>query len=113
VLSGQGDLAVVTALIEARFGERAPCPHCQSMRVGPWGRASGLRRYRCRDCGKSFNALTGTPLARLRKRSAWKAAAQCGVSVPTSFRWRHRFLERPKDIKAETVTGMVKTERAG
>jgi len=124
VVSGQGDLAVVTALIEARFGERAPCPHCQSMRVGPWGRASGLRRYRCRDCRKSFNALTGTPLARLRKRSAWKAyaqaladgvsvrkaAAQCGVSVPTSFRWRHRFLKRPKDIKAKTVTGIAEAD---
>ena len=124
VLSGQGDLAAVTAQIEARFGERAWCPHCKSLRVGPWGRAAGLRRYRCRDCGKSFNALTGTPLARLRKRGAWKtyaqaladgasvrkAAAQSGVSVPTSFRWRHRFLARPKDAKAKTVTGIAEAD---
>jgi transposase-like protein len=30
--------------------------------------AHGLQRYRCVDCARSFNALTGTPLARLRHR---------------------------------------------
>src|SRR4051795_9261834 len=35
------------------------------------GRASGLRRYRCRACRKTFNALTGTSLARLRKKACW------------------------------------------
>ncbi len=63
-------------------------------------------------------------MARLRKRGAWKAyaqalangisvrkaAAQCGVSVPTSFRWRHRFLKHPRDIKAKTVTGIAEAD---
>jgi transposase-like protein len=124
VLSGQGELAAVTASIEARFSEGAQCPHCKSLRVGRWGRASGLRRYRCASCRKSFNALTGTPLARLRKRGAWKtyaqaltngasvrkAAAQSGVSVPTAFRWRHRFLERPRDAKAKAFTGIAEAD---
>lgn len=35
------------------------------------GHASGLQRYRCLSCGCSFNALTGAPLARLRKRAHW------------------------------------------
>ena len=65
MLSGHGDLAEVTSLIEARFAVQAICPHCQSKNVGSWGRACGLKRYRCRDCRKSFNALTKTPLARL------------------------------------------------
>ncbi len=106
LLSGHGGLAEVTSLIEARFAAQAICPHCQSKNVGSWGRSCGLKRYRCRDCRKSFNALTGTPLARLHKRGAWKtyaqavaesvsvrkAAKRAGVSVPTAFRWRHRFL---------------------
>src|SRR4051812_37292211 len=73
------------------------------------GHASGLRRYRCTACRKTFNALTGTSLARLRKKACWlrygealaagmsltKAAAHCGVHLTTSFRWRHRFLRAP------------------
>ncbi len=124
VLSGHGELAEVTSLIEARFATQAPCPHCQSTNVGSWGRACGLKRYRCRECRKSFNALTGTPLARLRKRGAWKTYAQAvaesvsvrkaarrtGVSVPTAFRWRHRFLSLAKDAKAKTVSGIVEAD---
>ncbi len=124
VLSGHGDLAEVTSLIEARFGAQAICPQCQSKNVGSWGRSCGLKRYRCRDCRKSFNALTGTPLARLHKRGAWKAYGQAvaesvsvrkaaqrtGISVPTAFRWRHRFLSLAKNNKAEAVSGIVEAD---
>ena len=124
LLSGHGDLAEVTSLIEARFAAQAICPQCQSKNVGSWGRSCGLKRYRCRDCRKSFNALTGTPLARLHKRGAWKTYAQAvaesvsvrkaaqrtGVSVPTAFRWRHRFLSLAKANKAKTVSGIVEAD---
>jgi transposase-like protein len=123
-LSGRGNLAEVTSMIEARFSGGAQCPQCRSLNVGTWGRASGLKRYRCRDCRKSFNALTGTPLARLRKRGAWKtyaqgvaeslsvrkAAARSGISVPTAFRWRHRFLTCPKDAKAKVIAGIAEAD---
>jgi transposase-like protein len=38
------------------------CPRCQSHNVGPWGNYhyhSGGKRYRCRDCKRTFNYLTG------------------------------------------------------
>jgi len=44
------------------------CPHCHYTVCRPWGQAHGLPRLRCAACGKAFNALTGTPLARLRHR---------------------------------------------
>jgi transposase-like protein len=95
------------ALIEASFAKRPICCHCRSSKCQKWGRASGLRRYHCAQCGKTFNALTGTPLARLRQREAWaefsaelaeglsvrKAAQRCGIDATTSFRWRRRFLQ--------------------
>lgn len=28
-------------------------------------------RYRCKDCAKTFDALTGTPLAQLHCRDVW------------------------------------------
>ena len=36
MLSGDGDLAEVTAMIEARFAAQAVCPQCQSGNIGSW-----------------------------------------------------------------------------
>src|SRR5271168_825209 len=52
------------------------CPHCDAKDVRPWGHASGLPRYRCLDCRRTFNALTGTSLARLRRKDRWSKQAQ-------------------------------------
>ncbi|WP_019868263.1 IS1595 family transposase [Methylovulum miyakonense] len=109
---------------ELESGHLRPCPHCQSGRLGRWGRQSGLQRFRCRDCGKCFNALTGTPLARLRHKERWfdysqaliegltvrKAAERCGVAKTTSFRWRHRFLTEVAGLKATGLTGIVEAD---
>ncbi|KQV42617.1 hypothetical protein ASC93_16300 [Massilia sp. Root335] len=93
------------ALIEQAARGR-PCPHCGCARVHRCGQASGLQRFRCAACGRTYNALTGTPLARLRKKECWlpflqsvlesrtvrDAARVTGVHRTTSFRWRHRFV---------------------
>ncbi len=57
-----------TVIIEGRFAAAAICPHCEAKRVSRHGRANGLQRYRCGTCGKTFSALTGTPLCGLHKR---------------------------------------------
>jgi transposase-like protein len=43
------------------------CPHCAGGEVVGWGRSHGLLRFRCKSCGRTFNALTKTPMAHLRK----------------------------------------------
>ena len=104
--------------------DRTGCPHCGCRRLQGWGHASGLPRYRCVDCRRSFNALTGTPLARLRLKEKWaaqtealitgeslvKAAERCGVAVTTAFRWRHRFLSAPALDKPGQLTGIVEAD---
>src|SRR3954465_3285981 len=98
-------------------------PHCAATALQRWGYASGLRRYRCTACRKTFNALTGTSLARLPKKEGWpgaraapadgrtlaKAAAHCGVHLTTSFRWRHRFLRAPAAAR-EALGGVVEAD---
>ena len=59
------------AMIEARFAAAPACGHCHSERIGPWVQVSGLRRYKCKECRRTFNALTGTPLAQLHHREVW------------------------------------------
>src|SRR4051794_7367197 len=58
------------ALIEQAALGRG-CPRCGGLRAHRCGHASGLQRYRCLGCRRSYNALTGTPLARLRKKEHW------------------------------------------
>ena len=110
-------------LLEGAFAAAPRCPHCAATKLQRWGQASGLRRYRCKSCRKSFNALTGTSLARLRKKACWlrygealatgmslaKAAAHCGVHLTTSFRWRHRFLRAPAATR-EALGGVVEAD---
>ena len=70
--------------INRRADELHACPHCYSGDVLLWGKDSGIQRYRCRSCRKTFNALTGTPLAHLRRRDAWLTYGQAlidGLSV--------------------------------
>ncbi len=100
------------------------CPHCAGREIVGWGRSDGLLRYRCKSCRRTFNALTKTPMAHLRKKEKWldharamiegkslaKTAALCGVHPTTAFRWRHRFLRAPSVNKPRTVRGIVEAD---
>ncbi|WBS00472.1 IS1595 family transposase [Pseudoduganella sp. SL102] len=110
-------------LIEEAAG-RPPCPHCGCQRSHRCGQASGLQRYRCVICRRSFNALTGTPLARLRLRDKWLHYLQCliestpvrpaakrvAVAKSTSFRWRHRFVAAIFRAPRPQLSGIVEAD---
>ncbi|CAM3735953.1 IS1595 family transposase [Roseateles saccharophilus] len=108
-----------------RLRDKHPqCPRCQSLRVVRNGHADGRQRYKCRACTRSFNALTCTPLARLRHRDRWlaqtdvlvsglsarQAAQQLRVHRTTAFRWRHRFLTLPQAVKAGGLQGVAEAD---
>jgi transposase-like protein len=103
----QGSLERLAALIADSRSTQRCCPHCASRQLNRHGQANNRQRFRCRQCRRTFNDLTGTPLARLRLRDKWPdyivmlrearsvraAAAQVGVHSNTALRWRHRFLD--------------------
>lgn len=111
------------ALIEHAAAGR-PCPHCSCVRKHRCGHASGLQRFRCLGCSRSFNALTGTPLARLRKKEYWLPFLKCllesrtvrdaadvvGVHRTTSFRWRHRFVPAAMRDRPGTLSAIVEAD---
>lgn len=113
-----------SAVLESKQAAHPRCVQCGGDRVGSWGQANGLRRHRCRDCKRTFNALSGTPLARLRHKDKWlsyaaalaqamsvrKSAEACGVSNDTAFRWRHRFLTAPTANKPVQIGGIVEAD---
>ena len=117
-------LAHIIALIEqARSSERR-CPRCDNPHWQRHGHANNLQRYRCRECGRTFNDLSGTSLARLRLREKWidylqallasrpvrAAADDAGVHRNTAFRWRHRFLHRVRDDGPRQLCGIVEAD---
>ncbi|CAM3605949.1 IS1595 family transposase [Polaromonas hydrogenivorans] len=111
------------AVIESQNAARA-CPHCHGTELFLHGQANGLQRYRCRACRHTFNALTGTALARLRKKGKWlgfsaalvasqplrPAAATLGIHRNTALRWRHRFLSALKADRAATLQGITEAD---
>lgn len=84
------------------------CVHCGSPRFVKNGKDhKGNSRYLCRECGKSFTALTNTTLNGTHKTAVtWKTyienmleghslevcANRCGISIPTAHVWRHKIL---------------------
>jgi transposase-like protein len=124
VLTAPSAEASATALLDRRPLAEVECPHCHHKDVQRWGAADGLQRYRCQGCKRTFNALTGTGLARLRYKSRWlehsaaleegvsvrKAADRLNVAVSTAFRWRHRFLTAPKIDQPTDLKGIVEAD---
>jgi len=124
VLSERPVGEAVRELLESKHADQRQCPHCGSKHVVAWGSAHGLHRHRCRDCRRTFNALTGTALARLRHKEHWltfgaalqdavsvrESASRCGVATSTAFRWRHRFLRAAKADKPAKLGGIVEAD---
>lgn len=123
VLSGRPSGSAALAAIELGVGEDRRCRHCGTPGAVARGYARGLRRYQCKSCGKTFGALTGTPLSGLHHKERWLAfgqslatgetvkdsAERCDVSVTTAFRWRHRFLGAT-ETRAKTLQGIVEAD---
>lgn len=111
-------------LIEQSLTCDPACPHCASTELYRWGMSCNLQRYRCRSCKRTFNALTNTPLARLRYKDKWlsyeqamvqglslrQAATGCGIAKNTSFKWRHRFLRAPVTQQPVQMSGIVEAD---
>lgn len=125
----QGEIVVarkVLAIDEARC-----CPRCGHGDVVKHGAdKAGRQRFRCRKgaqggCGKTFNALTGTPFARMRMPEKWAEYARLmedfmslddvvatgiGISRHTAWRWRHRMLAAQVIIQSDKVSGVVEAD---
>lgn len=94
---------------ENKFTGGVFCPYCGKKHVRRNGhRKDGTQKYLCCDCGKSFTARTNTITAWSHKElNTWKkyvacminkqplriTSSKCGLSLRTSFIWRHKILD--------------------
>ena len=102
------------------------CPHCTCHDVVLHGKDQNRRqRFLCRTCGKTYNIMTGTPMARARKPEKWCAylgfmtdhttvrrIVQAGICLNhvTVWRWRHRFLAATAHDNAALLCGVIEVD---
>jgi transposase-like protein len=109
------------------------CPHCGGDRIVRHGRdRAGRQRFRClkidagSGCGRTFNGLTGTAFARMRKPEQWlpyakelargtsltKIVDEVGLPINrhTAWRWRHRLLAALASPKLEPLGGVIEVD---
>lgn len=102
------------------------CPHCRGIDVVLHGKdKNGRQRFRCRGCRRTFNILTGTPMARARKPEKWGRYLSCmtdhlsirkiiasgvGVHPVTAWRWRHRFLKAAANDNGAVLSGVIEAD---
>ena len=82
------------------------CPRCGTHSIRKHGFCLGIQRYQCKKCRRTFNETVNTPLHWIHNKqkmiqyagtlpehmSIAKTALQIGVSLNTSFTWRHKIL---------------------
>ncbi|NRB38087.1 MAG: IS1595 family transposase [Pseudomonadales bacterium] len=116
---------IVGQAISDREEAISVCPHCDSRKLNRWGMTKqGIQRFRCKSCSKTFNALSGTPLYRMRHPEKWAkytelmwngvslraAAKELDINLRTSFRWRHVFLKKPNSPECERLIGIIEAD---
>jgi transposase-like protein len=111
------------AVVEART-----CPHCLTSGATLHGKdRNGRQRFKCCNakCRRTYNILTGTPMARARKPEKWgqylahmtdfrsiRKIVQAGIGVNhvTVWRWRHRFLKAAATDNTAILSGVIEAD---
>ena len=101
------------------------CPHCNSLKYSKDGREkSGVQRYRCKSCNRSFNAYTGTWLAKINKKdilvpylklmrkglSLEKIRKKLNINKKTAFDWRHKIIDSLANIEEGNFEGIKESD---
>lgn len=101
------------------------CPHCESKKYSKDGHEkSDVQRYRCKICKRSFNAYTGTWLAKLNKKellipylklmklgySLDKLSEELGLNKKTVFDWRHKICAAIESVEESNFEGITESD---
>lgn len=100
------------------------CPHCRSESVYKRGKKNGVQMYNCRSCLKWYSETTGTPLWDIKLKHKWQGYLRCmqqgmtlrqiskemGISIQTSFDWRHKVLSALNSYTPEMLSGVVECD---
>ena len=103
---------------------KKPCPHCKSIKVYKRGKQHGVQMYQCQTCKKWYSETTGTPLAYVKLKPKWQAYLRCmeqgmsikgiakelGISIQTSFDWRHKILSSLNEHIPKKLSNVIECD---
>ncbi len=109
---------------ETRFSGGLACLHCGSVAVKRNGKYRSRQRYLCKDCGKSFNDMTNTPLPGTKHPDKWlkyfemmvegytlpKIAEKLDIHVSTAFYWWNKILNAIRSLGNQDLKGVVESD---
>lgn len=109
---------------EVRFSNGLACIHCGSLSLKRNGKYRSRQRYLCKDCGKTFNDMTASPISGTHYPHKWfryfqmmvdglslpKIAIELEIHVSTAFYWRHKILNALRSIGHNSLQGIVESD---
>ena len=109
---------------ELNNDQKVICPHCHNDDIYGHGTYKGRRRYKCKQCNKTFNDFTGTAISGIKKVDKFqeyleltlnsitirKAAEILELNVKTIFDWRHKLLSSLTSINGVPFSGIVECD---
>ena len=104
--------------------KKKPCPHCSSDKVYKRGKQKDVQMYRCNSCSKWYSETTGTALQDIKLKYKWQSYLNCmekgmpikkiakelGISIQTSFDWRHKILSSLAQFTPAQLTDEVECD---
>lgn len=114
----------LTDIREARYSKGTYCPYCKSVHVIGHGHYRNRQRYKCKDCSKTFNDLTCSPMAGTHHPEKWGKYIQCiadgmtlpkivkiiDISLSTAFYWRHKVLNSLSSMDIDSLSGIIESD---
>ena len=111
-------------LEEDKERKAVSCPHCKCERIRANGKLKGVQRYLCNGCGKNFSETIGKFWFALKNKdkinkylycllsgySIKKSAKETGISIQTSFDWRHKLLTSFSSVSVSEFEGIVESD---
>lgn len=101
------------------------CPHCDCKSIVRYGRYKGIQRYKCKECGSTFNDFSFTPMNKSHyDNNKWALFIECmihgyslrksskilKISFVSLFYWRHKILDSLKQADPKKFKGIVEMD---
>ncbi len=101
------------------------CPYCESEKAYKHANyKNGGTRFKCTNCNKTYNELTGTSLHGIHKKEMWdgfirlmlesktirEISKELGIAKQTALDWRHKALSAFNDLYTKQFKGVVETD---
>lgn len=116
---------VLTSRGDALYNKFAECPHCESFMYTKFGKDKGLRRYKCKNCNRTFTEYTGTWISGLHNKdkipeflqaveaeySLKKTGKKLDFAVSTAFEWRHKLLSAVEQKEETVFKGVTEADK--